>query len=142
MTYSIANLTQFIADLSGLDDVQADEDIFGSLGIVGDDFHEMIEKYAAAFSVDMSGYLWYFHADEEGSGFSFGNSFSAAPYNRVTRIPVTPAMLTDFANKGKWEIDYPEHKLPKMRYDLLINMIIVTLFLIGLLLYLVNNLSE
>ncbi|GGH23488.1 hypothetical protein GCM10011418_30720 [Sphingobacterium alkalisoli] len=50
MTYSIDNLTQFIADLSGLDDVQADEDIFGSLGILGDDFHEMIEKYAAAFS--------------------------------------------------------------------------------------------
>jgi hypothetical protein len=139
MNYPIDNLTQFIADLSGLDNVQADDDIFSDLGMVGDDFHEMIEKYAATYSVDISDYVWYFHADEEGNGFSFGSLFSAAPYNRVTRIPVTPAMLTDFANKGKWEMEYPDHHLPKMRHDLLINTIIVGLFFIGLLLYFINK---
>ena len=60
-------------------------------GIHGDDFHELIDEYAKVFKVDMTGYLWYFHADEEGN--SFGGSIIKPPYDRVKRIPVTPALL-------------------------------------------------
>jgi hypothetical protein len=135
LNYSIDNIIKFIQDLSGTDKVQDNSDIFGDIGMVGDDFHEMIEKYATKYSVDMSGYLWYFHADEEGQ--SIGGQFFAAPYERVKRIPVTPEMLKEFANKGKWDIQYPEHKLPKKRYDLLINRLIFGLFSIGLLIWLI-----
>lgn len=135
MKYSTNNLIDFIKDLSGTDDVQADSDIFNDMGMVGDDFHEMIEKYAAKYSVEMNDYLWYFHADEEGQ--SIGGQFVTPPYDRVKRIPVTPGMLTNFANKGKWGIQYPEHNLPKKRYDILINQIIVGVFFTGLIIWLV-----
>lgn len=131
MNYSTENLTEFIKDLAGTDKVQNDSDIFGDIGMVGDDFHEMIERYASKYSVDLNGYLWYFHADEEGQ--SPGGQFFPPPYESVNRIPVTPIMLADFANKGKWDIQYPEHQLPKKRYDLLFNQIIVGLFFAGLL---------
>lgn len=135
MKYTTDNLIDFIKELSGTDHVQADSDIFNDLEMVGDDFHEMIEKYAAKYSVEMNNYLWYFHADEEGQ--SIGGHFFTSPNGRVKRIPVTPSMLTNFANKGKWDIQYPEHNLPKKRYDLLINQIIVGVFFTGLIIWLV-----
>ena len=85
----------------------------------------------------MSGYLWYFHAAEE-IGFGIGAIFFDPPNYRVKRMPVTPAMLTEFANKGKWDIVYPDHTLPKYRYDLLINTVFIWVlgvaFAIGLVL--------
>ncbi len=45
----------------------------------------------------MSNYLWYFHCNEEGTG-SIGGMFFNTPYKSVNRIPVTPKMLTEFAN--------------------------------------------
>jgi hypothetical protein len=123
LKHSITDLIKFLADLSGADDINANSDIFSDVGMAGDDFHEMIEKYAKRFSVNMDDYLWYFHCDEEGQ--SIGANFFKPPYARVNRIAVTPAMLAEFANTGKWSIDYPEHHVPKKRYDLLINSIVV-----------------
>lgn len=131
MSYSTNDIIEFISDLAGTGKVRDDSDIFDDIGMGGDDFHEMIEKYAAKYSVDMNGYLWYFHNDEEGQ--NIGGLFFTPPYNRVKRIPVTPAMLTNFANKGKWDIQYPEHKLPNKRYDIIINNLIVALFFLGVL---------
>jgi hypothetical protein len=123
-----AEIIEFIKDLAGTDEIEPDSDIF-EIGMVGDDFHEMIEKYAKKYSVNMTSYLWYFHTDEEGFG-SLGGLFFDPPYKRVKRIPVTPAMLADFANKGQWVIQYPDHKIPKRRYDLLINKYFFILILI------------
>ena len=72
----------------------------------------------------MSPYLWYFHADEEGASLSIGSIFSKPPYQRVQRIAVTPQMLTNFANGRKWDIKYPEHKLPKYRIDVWIGQLL------------------
>lgn len=134
MIHTQDSILHFLEAIVGLDDIAADADIFRDLGVTGDDFHEMIAKYASTFSVDMNGYLWYFHANEEGQGI--GGLFVAAPYERVQRIPVTPAMLTDFANKGRWDIEYPAHDIPPKRYDLLINLIVTVLFFVGLLVWL------
>jgi hypothetical protein len=38
---------------------------------------------------------------------------------QVKRISITPAMLTDFANSGKWNMVYPEHKITLTEYKLL-----------------------
>lgn len=116
-------IIKFLEELSGYDDIQPHTDIYKDVGMVGDDFHEMIETFAKHYSVDMSNYLWYFHADEEGIS-SIGSLFFKPPYNRVKRIPITPQMLTDFANSSKWEISYPPHSIPAKRYDLLINTIV------------------
>lgn len=121
---TLNEITALIKDKTGVDEdeVQEQTDILTDLGVVGDDFHELIDEYARKYQVDMTVYLWYFHADEEGQ--NIGGIFFRPPYERVQRIPVTPIMLKEFANKGKWEIDYPNHQLPKKRYDLLFNQIL------------------
>lgn len=82
-----------------------DSDILGELGITGDDTDELLWKYAELYSVDMQGYLWYFHTEEEGVRF-----FPTHPYERLGgKIPITLNLLADFANKGKWDYPYPEH---------------------------------
>jgi hypothetical protein len=136
--FTVDEIIDFLTDLAGTDKINSDSDIFNDVGMVGDDFHEMIEKYSKKYSVDMSGYLWYFHTDEEGSS-SIGGAFFPPPYERVKRISVTPLMLTNFANQRKWDIQYPEHTLPKKRYDLCVNTIIVGLALTALVIWLINK---
>lgn len=126
----LAEVRNFLEDYSGVYPERPDIDIFKDMGVVGDDFHEMIEKYAEKYNVDMSDYLWYFHADEE--GHSIGGQFFKPPYERVNRIPVTPQMLADFIVTKKWSLDYPPHEIPKHRTDLIINKVLVISFFIGL----------
>lgn len=135
--YSEENIISFLTDLVGREKITSQTDIFSDLNIWGDDFHEMIDKYAQKFNVDISSYLWYFHTNEEGQ--NFGGSFFKAPYERVKRIPVTPKMLLDFANNGQWTIDYPEHTLPKRRYDIIINQVLVLGFFVIVIIYLLNK---
>ena len=116
-------IIDFVKKQTGSESITSDTDIFAN-GTVGDDFHELIESYARTYSVDMANYLWYFHADEEGGWNSIGGLFFTPPYKKVKRIPVTPALLTEFATKAKWHINYPLHKFPKRRYDILINQIV------------------
>jgi len=137
VNYSIDNIFEFLEQYVGKDEINAESDLFNDASITGDDFHEMIEKYEKQFSIDMSNYLWYFHTDEEGN--SFTDLFFDPPYKRVNRIPVTPKMLADFANKGIWHIEYPEHKLPKRRYDLIVNSIIFGIIIIALAVWLISE---
>lgn len=99
------------------------------LGVDGDDFFELEDAFSREFGVDMSGYRWYFHHGEEGA--NIGRWFVPAPYDRVREIPVTPQLLLDSANAGKWIVEYPDHQLPARRYDVLISRL-VYLPLIGL----------
>jgi flavin-dependent dehydrogenase len=126
----INEIRNFLEDYSAVYADDPNIDIFKDLGIVGDDFHEMIEKYAWKYKIDMSGYIWYFHSNEE--GHSLGGQFFKPPYQRVDRIPVTPQMLADFIVTKKWMVDYPPHEIPKRRIDLTINKIIVIGFFLGL----------
>jgi hypothetical protein len=123
----LTEIINFVKEISGIDEINPESDIY-ELGVVGDDFHEMIEEYAKTFEVDMTKYLWYFHADEEGQ--NFGALFFKPPYLRVDRIPVNPRLLSEFAENKKWCIDYPEHKLPNKRIDLIINQIFIILSVI------------
>lgn len=68
-----------------------DTDVFGQLGIEGDDAFEFIEAFANRFSVDMSGYRWYFHHAEE--GMNTGSLFFRSPDQWVERIAITPTIL-------------------------------------------------
>jgi len=124
-------IIEFVKKNTGLKNIANDTDIFDR-GVGGDDFHELIEGFAKTYSVDMTNYLWYFHADEEGGKVSIGGLFFDPPYKKVQRIPVTPLLLTEFANKGKWEIEYPKHQISKKRYDLLINTILFIIVIIWL----------
>jgi hypothetical protein len=121
--YSIDEIISFVEKETGASkkEIKPGTDIFDDLGVCGDNFHELMADYSDRFKVDLSGYLWYFHCDEEGQ--NIGGVLFAPPYERVKRIPITPELLLRFANEGKWSINYPDHKLPKYRYDILIGMI-------------------
>ncbi|MBA4240692.1 MAG: hypothetical protein C0448_08195 [Sphingobacteriaceae bacterium] len=136
----IDEIRNFLEDYSGVYPNSPDTDIFKDMGIVGDDFHEMIEEYSKKYQVDMSDYLWYFHANEEGE--SIGGSFFKPPYERVKRIPVTPQMLADFILTKKWKVEYPKHDIPKQRTDLLINKAIIIAVIIGIAVLLVYKLTR
>lgn len=126
---------------SGVYPNHSNTDIFGEMGIIGDDFHEVIETYAKKYKVDMSGYLWYFHADEEGSG-GIGAAFFKPPYDRIKRIPVTPSMLADFSETKQWKINYPPHKIPKRRIDLIINAMLLIALLISFVVWFIYKMID
>lgn len=131
-TYTIEEIKHFIIEITScsFEEIKDDADIDHDLGCTGDDFHELISEYSVKFEVNMHDYLWYFHTYEEGGFNSIGRLFFKPPYERVKHIPVTPTILLDSANYGKWTLIYPEHELPKRRFDILINQILVVLFII------------
>lgn len=118
--------------------LNSNSDVFAEVGVSGDDCDDLMITYQKKYQVDMSEYLWYFHHEEEGSWNSIGGSFFQRPNERVKRIPITPKMLTEFANSKKWSVDYPEHNLPKYRYDIIINwsFIILLIILITIIIFL------
>jgi hypothetical protein len=126
----LPGILKFVRDQTGSDEVFENSDIAEDLGVDGDDFDELINNFAKKFNVDISPCLWYFHFTEEGNWNSIGGAFFSSPDKRVKRIPVTPSMLFEFARKGKWDIQYPEHQLPERRYDIIINQLLIISFLI------------
>lgn len=128
--------SEIIEFIKGETDANAnvDTDIERDLGVFGDDFYELMEAFAKRYNVDMSEFIWYFHSGEEGLNIPSAMFFKP-PYARVARIPVTPLMLSEFANTGKWSIDYPSHDIPKKRFDLTVNFLFIVM-VAGLTLYL------
>ena len=116
---------EFLIKETGNENLNEDTDLFNS-GIVGDDFHDLMDKYWDTYKIDMKTYLWYFHCDEDGQ--NLGGLFNKPPYKRVERIPSTPKKLSKFVEIGRWSIKYPEHKLPRRRYDIIINQVLVAGF--------------
>ena len=121
----LAEIIKFVKDHTGSDEVAENSDIADDLGVDGDDFDELIGSFAKKYNVDVSSCLWYFHFAEEGSWNSIGKAFFSSPDQRVQRIPVTPLMLLEFARKGKWDIPYSDHTIPKRRYDIIINVLLI-----------------
>ncbi|GGB12503.1 DUF1493 family protein [Puia dinghuensis] len=128
--YQLAEILKFVETQTGCseDEVLESSDIVNDLGCDGDDFVDLIGKFSKDYDVDISAYRWYFHHSEEGN--NIGGSIFRPPNERVKRIPVTPGMLLEFANSGKWGIQYPDHLLPTRRYDLIINQILIAAFII------------
>jgi hypothetical protein len=110
-------------------DLGPDDDIFELTGIAGDDAFEFMQSYAARFGVDVSNYLWYFHHGEE--GLNYGALFFDPPHLRVDRIPITLAMLVQGIHGKRWPVQYPDHHLPKVRWDVWLQLPAM-LFVLGL----------
>jgi hypothetical protein len=97
------------------------------VGVYGDDMNDLLAAYARRFGVDLSGYLWYFHTGEE--GFNPGGVFFPPPNARVPKIPITVGMLHDFAQHGRWAVEYPQHEPSQSRWDIRLNQLLVLGFL-------------
>lgn len=128
-----SRISRFISDECDYDDpIDPDEDIFRRVGITGDDAHEFISAFEKTFDVDMRNYLWYFHTEEEGC-LHIGGLFFKSPEKWVTRIPITLRVLSDSINAKEWSVKYPDHTIPKVRRDFVLNwmfLVASTLFLI------------
>jgi hypothetical protein len=95
-----------------------DADILDRLGIDGGDAFDLIERFATKFEIDITNYHWYFHHGEEVSVNTIGSWFFKAPYRRVDRIPITSQVLAEAIRTKRWPLEYPEHKLPSVRWDI------------------------
>jgi len=132
---AVCEIIGFIKQETSLD-LQEHSDIW-QRGLVGDDFLELMEAYSKRFGVEMEKYRWYFHHEEE--GWNFGGLFFKPPNRRVKRIPITPQMLTNFARHGKWNLEYPEHHIPKKRVDILFNQFFLGVFALLLMWFLTSK---
>jgi hypothetical protein len=111
-------------------------DLCYDLGIEGDDFFELEEKFMEKYSVNMTSYRWYFHHAEE--GINFGAMFYPPPYNQVEHIAVTPVILLEAAKSKTWPIKYPEHNIIEGRPDIVCSYYIYTAFLVCFLIFLLS----
>jgi Protein of unknown function (DUF1493) len=102
-----------------------DEDLFARFGIDGDDAGDFMDSFAARFEVDIANYRWYFHHGEE--GLNIAGLFFAPPNGRVKNIPITTATLLEAIQSRRWPLDYPAHKLPKVRWDVWLNLSVILL---------------
>jgi hypothetical protein len=105
--------------------LEHEADLFRRLAIDGDDASEFIDEFARTFGVDTSEYRWYFHHGEE--GLNFGGVLFPPPYRRVSWIPITLTTLVEAARTKRWPIAYPAHNLPKVRWDLRLNLALLLL---------------
>lgn len=119
----------FLEDQIDSDAITEASDILKDLCVDGDNFFDLVTFFSKRYNVDISSCLWYFHWSEEGSWNSIGSWISKSPDKKVPYIPVASLMLTEFANKGKWDIQYPDHQRPKRRYDLMLNGVLFFAFI-------------
>ena len=125
---SFDEVAEFVREQRGHAHVTPATRLVEDTGADGDDMFELMQRYSERFGVDLITYRWYFHHGEEGS-WSLGGLFFEPPYKRVPHIPITVGMLHEFAEQKRWSIQYPEHRLPKRRVDMLINQVVVAVIL-------------
>lgn len=105
--------------------LNGDTDLFATFDISADNCEDFIESFATKFKVDLQDYCWYFHHGE--AGLNLGGFIFDPPYKRVKRIAITPDILLKSATKRRWKVNYPEHEIPKKRWDMIINKAILFL---------------
>ena len=135
--YSSEDVIRFVHQFAKGNDITDSTMLSEDLQLWGDDLDEFLAEYAKRFSVDMTNYLWYFHNREE--GWNLGAAFVIPPNERVHHIPISIGMLRDFANTGRWMVDYPEHQLPKWRIDTALTLAALVAALLAVVVYVCNK---
>jgi hypothetical protein len=104
MTYNYNDIINFIKGFTHFEDIPADMDIYCLLNKNYDTF---ITDYAENFNVEMKMYMRNFHVNE-----TLWIELFLFPFHfEEERIIITPALLTEFATKGKWDLVYPPVKI-------------------------------
>ena len=131
--YSITDIQQFIATQLGCDLalVTADADIVYDLDCVDSALDEFIAAFRTKFGVNMEEYRWYFHTNVvSGDTSALGKMVFKPKPNAVKHIHITAKILWESASVGKWVIWYPEHTVPKRRFDAYIQATILLIFIV------------
>jgi acyl carrier protein len=111
--YGNADISSFLASQLGVDEatLAPDDSLLDDCGVDGDDFDDLMEAFSQRFEVDLSGYRWEFHHQGE-AGLS-----SLFFRHTEDRIAVTPRLLLECANAGKWPIEYPSTRRSSRWYE-------------------------
>lgn len=71
--------------------------------------NRFMKLYALRFGVNMSGYKWFFHHRDEGV-FATPMVALDGEGNEI-HIPLDSEMLAGFAERRRWDLAYPPHRL-------------------------------
>ncbi len=84
-------------------------DVLAAAGDNGKAASQFLTLYSMRFRVDMRPYKWWFHHRDNGV---FAIPLVARdPEGNVIRVPLASADLARFAEAGRWDVDYPPHRL-------------------------------
>ena len=110
MTVREGQIVALAADCFGVPPSQIDRsDLLGIVGEDGKAANRFMNLYALRFGVNMSRYKWWFHHRDEGV---FATPMVARDSEgRDIHIPLSAGMLAGFAERRRWELDYPPHRL-------------------------------
>ncbi|QDU23365.1 DUF1493 family protein [Urbifossiella limnaea] len=108
-----------------------DTELQADLGVAGDDLDRLLLAWAERFGADLSGYLPHFHTAEE--GFNLGAWFYPPRDSRLPDVPITVGMLHQYAELGRWALEYPDHDPRRRRPDVWVNRVVATAVAGGLL---------
>ena len=110
MSKCAADIAALAAELAGVPRARIDrDDLLASPGLDGRAASRFLQIYAGRFGVDMRGYRWWFHHRDHGV---LAMPLVALDGERhEIRIPLSAEMLARFAERGRWDIAYPPHRL-------------------------------
>ena len=128
-----SDIVAFASGFVGLD-VRCDDDgdLLAGMGIEGEEASAFFASYAEHFSVESEKMLWFFHYKTNGSPFWR----RIRPVDRDGRtfalIPVSPRLLADAANLGRWPLEYPTHKVHVSRWPIVLMFIFLATLVLSM----------
>ncbi|MES2435002.1 MAG: DUF1493 family protein [Pseudomonadota bacterium] len=106
-------ILRLAAEHSGRRPEQVDRaDIFGAGKLAGDDADEFLDAFIQTYGVDFTGFRDYLHYDGNEPPGWFRTSWGVGTDGK--RLAIVPISLTDLvraAKSGKWQMEYPAHRL-------------------------------
>lgn len=101
------------AEYSGRRPEKVDQaDIFGAGKLAGDDADEFLQALIETYGIDFSAFRGYLHYDGNEPPGRVSTSWGVGTDGkRLAIIPIRLADLLRAAESGKWQMEYPEHRL-------------------------------
>ena len=110
MTVRERDIVQLAAECFRVPPAQVNRaDLLATVDDDGKASSRFLKLYALRFRVGTSGFRWYFHHRDHGA-FAMPLVARDAEGNAI-RVPLSAAMLARFAEHGRWEVEYPQHRL-------------------------------
>lgn len=110
MTVRERDIVKLAAEAFDVPQAQVDRaDVLATVGHEGRASKRFLKLYAMRFGVNVSSYKWWFHHRDDG--------VLAMPLVAVDEageeihIPLDAGMLAGFAERGRWDLAYPKHRL-------------------------------
>jgi hypothetical protein len=104
------DIVRLAAQAFGVPERQVDRaDVLATVGHAGSASKRFLMLYAMSFGVNISSYKWWFHHRDDGA---FAMPLVAVDWDgRELHMPLSAEALAGFVERGRWDIEYPTHRL-------------------------------